>query len=168
MPTNILCILADAGLSQALAEHLKHKGYAATFARSALEALGAVVANEPGAAICELEMPTVSGRDIVTSLTSNAPRFRFVPVIFLTEPDQPPPKFNKFLQHVCLPKPVDFQLLDAVIAQSITPAVGAAAVRRNARLSRRETETLTLSAKGMSSDEISQMLGLTRRTVLKS
>jgi DNA-binding CsgD family transcriptional regulator len=62
-------------------------------------------------------------------------------------------------------KPVDFELLAALISARLRriPRVARPTVR--AELGQREVETLTWAARGKSSTEIGEILGLSKRTV---
>jgi len=64
-----------------------------------------------------------------------------------------------------LTKPVDFDVLAAVIASRLARIARSAIWPRQADLGERELETLTWAARGKTFAEIGEILGLSRRTV---
>jgi DNA-binding CsgD family transcriptional regulator len=62
-------------------------------------------------------------------------------------------------------KPIDFEVLDTILRARLARVVRTPISRRELSLSDREAETLTWSARGKTSDEIAQIIGVSRRTV---
>ena len=62
-------------------------------------------------------------------------------------------------------KPIDFDLLDTIIAARLAGVARNELWPKRVELNEREVETLTWAARGKTSAEIAQILGLTKRTV---
>jgi DNA-binding NarL/FixJ family response regulator len=62
-------------------------------------------------------------------------------------------------------KPIDFDLLDTIIAARLKAVARAGLLPKTILLNDREVEVLTWVARGKTSAEIAQILGLTKRTV---
>jgi DNA-binding NarL/FixJ family response regulator len=109
----------------------------------------------------------MSGFEILAHLSEVSPRLGHMPFLFLTAfTDRDTILKGRSLgADDYVTKPVDYELLDAIIRQKLerTPKsdIWPAAVQLNPR----EVEILTWAARGKTSSEIAQILGLSKRTV---
>jgi len=117
--------------------------------------------------LCDINMPLMSGFQVLEQLTALEPRFNDMPFVFLTAlADRESELRGRQLgADDYVTKPIDFEILGAIIrarlARVARPALWAARIT----LSDREIETLTWVARGKTSAEIAQILGLSKRTV---
>ena len=163
----ILCIEDDRETAALIAEELTERGFAVDVARDGNEGLTAVLRENPDLVLCDVSMPFMSGFDLLERLTKIAPRFGYMPFVFLTaltDRDNEL-KGRRLGADDYITKPVDFDVLVAIIDVRLARA------RRNdtwphpVDLNQREVETLTWAARGKTSIEIAQILDLAKRTV---
>jgi DNA-binding response OmpR family regulator len=163
----ILCIEDDRETASLIAEELAERGYDVHVARDGREGFAAILKLLPDLVLSDISMPVMSGFELLERLTSLAPRFGNIPFVFLTaltDRDNEL-KGRQLGADDYVTKPIDFDRLDAIIGARL------AGVARNERwpklidLNDREVETLTWAARGKTSAEIAQILGLSKRTV---
>jgi DNA-binding response OmpR family regulator len=163
----ILCIEDDKDTAGLLAEDLAERGYRVMLAHDGGEGLRLILAERPDLVLCDISLPVLSGFDILARLGAITPRFAYMPFIFLTAFTERDTmlKGRSLGADDYVTKPVDFEMLDAIIRQKLerTPksTIWPAAVQLNPR----EIEILTWAARGKTSAEIAQILGLSKRTV---
>jgi DNA-binding NarL/FixJ family response regulator len=117
--------------------------------------------------LCDISMPNMSGFEVLERLTAIAPRFANVPFIFLTalaDRDNEL-KGRKLGADDYVTKPIDFEVLAAIINTRLARVAQANAVALQLDLTDREIEALTWAARGKTSAEIAQIVGLTKTTV---
>jgi len=163
----ILCIEDDRETAALIEEELAEQGYEVLLAHDGQEGFGAVLKLMPDLVLCDINMPLMSGFQVLEQLTALEPRFNDMPFVFLTALAD---RENELLGRQLgaddyVTKPIDFEILGAIIrarlARVARPALWAARIT----LSDREIETLTWVARGKTSAEIAQILGLSKRTV---
>ena len=112
-------------------------------------------------------MPFLSGFDVLDRVTEVAPGFGYMPFVFLTAliDRENELKGRRLGADDYVTKPVDFDILAAIVNARIARAPRNKDWPNPVDLSDRETETLTWAARGKTSAEIGQILGLTKRTV---
>jgi DNA-binding response OmpR family regulator len=163
----ILCIEDDRETAALIAEELIDRGYAVTLAHDGREGFAAILKTTPDLVLSDISMPMMSGFELLERLIALAPRFAKMPFVFLTaltDRDNEL-KGRQLGADDYVTKPIDFDLLDAIIAARL------AGVARNdlwpklVELNDREVETLTWAARGKTSSEIAQILELSKRTV---
>jgi len=166
-PPVILCIEDDRDTAVLLAEDLTERGYRVLLAHDGGEGLRLILDQRPDLVLCDISLPVLSGFDILARLSEITPRLGHMPFLFLTAfTDRDSMLKGRNLgADDYVTKPVDFELLDAIIRQKLdrTPKseIWPAAVHLNPR----EIEILTWAARGKTSSEIAQILGLSKRTV---
>jgi DNA-binding NarL/FixJ family response regulator len=112
-------------------------------------------------------MPVMTGFEVLERLTAIAPRFEDMPFVFLTaltDRDNEL-KGRQLGADDYVTKPIDFDILGAVINARLARVARANVWPKLVELSDREAETLTWAARGKTSAEIAQILGLSKRTV---
>ena len=163
----ILCIEDDRETAALIEEELAEQGYEVLLAHDGQEGFGAVLKLMPDLVLCDINMPLMSGFQVLEQLTALEPRFNDMPFVFLTAlADRESELRGRQLgADDYVTKPIDFEILGAIIrarlARVARPALWAARIT----LSDREIETLTWVARGKTSAEIAQILGLSKRTV---
>jgi DNA-binding NarL/FixJ family response regulator len=163
----ILCIEDDRETAALIAEELLDRGYDVTVAHDGREGLAAVLRLMPDLVLSDISMPAMSGFELLERLTALAPRFSYMPFVFLTaltDRDNEL-KGRQLGADDYVTKPIDFDLLDTIIAARLKAVARAGLLPKTILLNDREVEVLTWVARGKTSAEIAQILGLTKRTV---
>jgi DNA-binding NarL/FixJ family response regulator len=109
----------------------------------------------------------MSGFELLDSLIALAPRFSRMPFVFLTaltDRDNEL-KGRQLGADDYVTKPIDFDMLTAIIAARLTGVARAGLWPKTIGLNEREVEVLTWAARGKTSAEIAKILDLTKRTV---
>jgi DNA-binding response OmpR family regulator len=163
----ILCIEDDRETAALIAEELLDRGYEVTLAHDGREGLSAILKNMPDLVLSDISMPVMSGFELLERLIALAPRFSKMPFVFLTaltDRDNEL-KGRQLGADDYVTKPIDFDVLDTIIAARLAGVARTGLWPKSVGLNDREVETLTWVARGKTSAEIAQILGLTKRTV---
>jgi DNA-binding response OmpR family regulator len=163
----ILCVEDDRETAALIAEELVGRGYDVQVAHDGREGFAAILKEAPDLVLSDISMPVMSGLELLERLTSLAPRFSDMPFVFLTALSGRENEL-KGRQLGCddyVTKPIDFDVLDAIINARLARVARFERWPKLADLNDRERETLTWSARGKTSIEIGKILGLTKRTV---
>jgi DNA-binding response OmpR family regulator len=163
----ILCIEDDRETAALIAEEFTERGFEFSVAHDGQEGLAAVFKNMPDLVLCDVSMPVMTGFEVLERLTAIAPRFEDMPFVFLTaltDRDNEL-KGRQLGADDYVTKPIDFDILGAVINARLARVARANVWPKLVELSDREAETLTWAARGKTSAEIAQILGLSKRTV---
>ena len=165
-----------------IAEDLIDRGYEVRVAYDGRAGLRMLLEQPPDLILADINMPVMSGFEVLEQLTANEPQFARVPFVFLTalaDRDNVLKGWRTGADDY-VTKPVDFEVLAALIsarlarigrmeAAPVEPApLGSAVTETGTKgfsLAKREIETLTWAARGKTSAEIAQILGLSKRTV---
>ena len=163
----ILCIEDDSETAALIAEELTDRGYEVSVAYNGRDGLNAIIRAAPDLVLADVSMPVMSGFDLLERLTALEPRFASVPFVFLTALADHDNELKGWQLGAddYLTKPVDFDVLAAVIASRLRRVARSALWPKRIDLGERERETLTWAARGKTFAEIGQILGLSRRTV---
>jgi DNA-binding response OmpR family regulator len=163
----ILCIEDDHETAALIGEELVERGYAVTLAHDGREGFAAILKDTPDLVLSDISMPVMSGFELLERLTAVAPRFGNVPFVFLTaltDRDNEL-KGRQLGADDYVTKPIDFDVLDAIIRARLTRVARGDVWPKNVGLNDREIETLTWAARGKTSAEIATLLDLSKRTV---
>jgi DNA-binding response OmpR family regulator len=163
----ILCIEDDRETAALIAEELVERGFEVIIAHDGREGLAAILKNMPDLVLSDISMPAMSGFEVLERLTSLEPRFSKMPFVFLTaltDRDNEL-KGRQLGADDYVTKPIDFDLLATIIAARLAGVARSEIWPKLVQLNDREVETLTWVARGKTSAEIAQILGLTKRTV---
>ena len=163
----ILCIDDEHETAALIGEELIERGYEVTLARDGREGFAAILKDTPDLVLSDISMPVMSGFELLERLTALAPRFGNMPFVFLTaltDRDNEL-KGRQLGADDYVTKPIDFDLLDAIIRARLARVARSELWPRNVGLNDREIETLTWAARGKTSAEIAKILDLTKRTV---
>ena len=163
----ILCIEDDEETAALIAEDLQERGYVVNIATNGHAALKSILKTGPDLVLCDINMPDMTGFDVMENLTIVAPHQRTVPFIFLTaRTDRDSElKGRRLGADDYVTKPVDFEILAAIIDSRLGKGARNEVWSRQVALNERELQCLTWSARGKTSPEIATILGLSKRTV---
>jgi DNA-binding response OmpR family regulator len=163
----ILCIEDDRETAALIAEELTDRSYDVSIAYNGQEGLEIIASQTPDLVLTDISMPVMSGFEVLEHLTASQPRFASIPFVFLTALADRDNELKGWRLGAddYVTKPVDFEVLAALIAARLARAGRSHVSPIPVQLARREVETLTWAARGKSSSEIAQILGLSKRTV---
>jgi DNA-binding NarL/FixJ family response regulator len=166
-PKKILCIEDDRETAALIAEELVDRGYDVSLAHDGREGLGAIFKTMPDLVLSDISMPAMSGFELLERLTALVPRFSKMPFIFLTAlTDRGNElKGRKLGADDYVTKPIDFDMLATIIEARLAGVARNSLWPKSVALNDREIEVLTWVARGKTSTEIAQILGLTKRTI---
>lgn len=162
----LLCIEDDPDTCELLAEVLTTEGFAVSTVASGEAGLSALE-TRPDLVLCDIDLPDVSGFDILAKIRARDLLPAGVPFIFLTAFSQRSHQLQA-RQLGCddyVTKPIDFELLIAIIKHRLATPGDKAAEKSGLRLTERELQVLTWVARGKSSSDIAGILGISERTV---
>ena len=163
----VLCVEDDREAAALIAEDLTDRGYCVTLAHDGREGLEMMLEEPPDLALVDINMPGMSGLELLERVTALAPKFERMPFVFLTALCDRQTELTAWRLGAddYVTKPVDFDVLGALIEARLrrVPRVERHPVRTD--LVQRELETLTWAARGKTSAEIAEILGLSKRTV---
>jgi len=163
----ILCIEDDRETAALIAEELVERGFEVSVAHDGRTGLAAILKNMPDLVLSDISMPVMSGFELLERLTALEPRFAKMPFVFLTaltdRDDEL--KGRQLGADDYVTKPIDFDVLTAIINARLAGVARSELWPKLVQLNDREVETLTWVARGKTSAEIAQILGLTKRTV---
>jgi DNA-binding NarL/FixJ family response regulator len=163
----ILCIEDDKETAALIAEELVDRGYFVTLAHDGREGLATILKTMPDLVLSDISMPVMSGFEVLERLIGLAPRFEKMPFVFLTaltDRDNEL-KGRRLGADDYVTKPIDFEVLETIIAARLAGVARTGLLPKLAKLNDREVEVLTWVARGKTSSEIAQIVGLTKRTV---
>ena len=163
----ILCIEDDRETAALIAEELLERGYEVATAYDGHEGLATILRCAPDLVVSDISMPVISGFELLERLTALAPQFSKMPFIFLTALSDRDSelKGRRLGADDYITKPIDFDILATIIAARLAGVARAQIWPKSVELTDREIETLTWVARGKTSAEIAEILGLTKRTV---
>jgi len=163
----ILCIEDDRETAALIAEELVDRGYAVTVAHDGREGLAAILKIMPDLVLSDISMPLMSGFELLERLIDLAPRFAKMPFVFLTaltDRDNEL-KGRQLGADDYVTKPIDFDVLQTIITARLAGVARTGLWPKQVELNDREVEVLTWVARGKTSVEIGQIVGLTKRTI---
>ena len=163
----ILCVEDDRDTASLLCEELNDRGFDVRLAYSGHDGLASILKEAPDIVLSDIDMPGMSGFELLERLTSMAPRFESIPFIFLTALGDQRSELRGWQLGAddYLTKPVDYEVLAARISARLARVARSTAWPTGIQLREREVETLTWAARGKTFEEIGTILSLSRRTV---
>src|SRR5260221_3912481 len=163
----LLCREDDGETAALIAEELVERGFEVSVAHDGRTGLAAILKNMPDLVLSDISMPAMSGFELLERLTALEPRFAKMPFVFLTaltDRDNEL-KGRQLGADDYVTKPIDFDVLTTIINARLAGVARSELWPQLAQLNDREVDTLTWVARGKTSAEIAQILGLTKRTV---
>lgn len=163
----ILCIEDDEETAALIAEDLQERGFAIHIANDGYQGLSAILKTSPDLVLCDISMPGMGGFEVMERLTELSPKQRSVPFIFLTAHTdrESELKGRRLGADDYVTKPVDFEILAAIIEARLGKGARNEVWSRQVALNDREVQCLTWAGRGKTSPEIATILGLSKRTV---
>ena len=163
----LLCIEDDRDTASLIAEELIDRGFDVKIAHDGQEGLLAILQDSPELVLCDVSMPVMSGFEVLERLNKVAPRLGRIPFVFLTAltDRENELKGRRLGADDYVSKPVDFDVLVTIINARLAGVARTALLPKVVKLNDREIEVLTLAARGKTSAEIAQQLGVAKRTV---
>jgi DNA-binding NarL/FixJ family response regulator len=163
----ILLIEDDAETAELIAEDLQERGYIVGIEADGNAGLSAILKTEPDLVLCDINMPGMTGYEVMERLIALAPRLDWVPFIFLTARTdrESELKGRRMGADDYVTKPVDFEILASIINARLGKSLRNEAWSRHVALNEREIECLTWSARGKTSPEIAEIVSISKRTV---
>jgi DNA-binding NarL/FixJ family response regulator len=163
----ILCIEDDREAVALIVEELADQGFEPVAAYDGHEGFVAILKTMPDLVLCDVNMPLMSGFEVLERLIEIAPRLGRIPFVFLTAMTDRENELRgrRLGADDYVTKPIDFEVLHTIINARL------AGVARNETwpklivLNDREIETLTWVARGNTSAQIAKILGLSKRTI---
>ena len=163
----VLCIEDDRETAALIAEELVERGFEVSVAHDGRAGFAAILKNMPDLVLSDISMPVMSGFEVLERLTALEPRFAKMPFVFLTaltDRDNEL-KGRQLGADDYVTKPIDFDVLTTIINARLAGVARWELWPKLVQLNDREVETLTWVARGKTSAEIAQILGLTKRTI---
>jgi DNA-binding response OmpR family regulator len=163
----ILCIEDDRDTASLICEELVDRGFEVRAAYDGRDGLAAILTEPPDLVLSDIGMPGMSGFELLRTLTSMEPRFERMPFVFLTALSDLDNELKGWQLGAddYLAKPVDYDVLAALIMARLARVARSAIWSKRVVLREREVETLTWAARGKTFWEIGEILGLSKRTV---
>jgi DNA-binding NarL/FixJ family response regulator len=165
--SHILCIEDDADTAELIQEVLQDEDYKVTVATNGMEGLEAL-SFPPDLVLCDIDMPTLSGLELLKQARASGKLPNKIPFIFITAFG------HRSLQLEArrlgcddyITKPLDFELLIEIIRHRLSRGQEPERTSKpEFELTAREVQTLLWVARGKSSAEIAIILDVTERTV---
>jgi len=163
----ILCIEDDRATADLIGEELTARGFEVMLAHDGHEGFVAILKWMPDLILCDVGLPIMTGFDVLERLNVLAPRLGHIPFIFLTaltDRDNEL-KARRLGADDYVTKPIDFDILDTIISARLAGVARNEMWPKLAMLNEREIATLTWAARGKTSAQIAELLGLSKRTV---
>lgn len=163
----ILCIEDDPDTASLIQEELLERSFDVQIAHDGKAGFDAILRYAPDLVLCDVNLPHWSGFEVLEQLTALAPKFGAMPFVFLTalaDRDNEL-KGRRLGADDYIAKPIDFDLLVAIIQTRLSRVSRSAIWPDKVDLNQREIETLSWAARGKTSAEIAEILGLSKRTV---
>jgi DNA-binding response OmpR family regulator len=163
----ILCVEDDRDTASLICEELVDRGFEVRVAYNGRDALSAILKEPPNLVLSDIGMPGMSGFELLERLTSMEPRFESMPFVFLTALGDHDNELKGWQLGAddYLTKPVDYDVLAALISARLARVARSAIWPKHVDLRERELEALTWAARGKTFWEIGEILGLSKRTV---
>jgi DNA-binding response OmpR family regulator len=163
----ILCVEDDRDTASLICEELIDRGFDVQAAYNGRDGLAAILKEPPDLVLSDIGMPGMSGFELLERLTSMEPRFESMPFVFLTALSDHDTELKGWQLGAddYLTKPVDYDVLAALISARLSRVARSAVWPQRVGLREREVETLTWAARGKTFWEIGEILGLSKRTV---
>lgn len=148
-------------------EALSELGYTAEHAPDGEKGLATILATRPDLVVCDVRMPRMSGFEVIEKVAAAGPHFAEIPFVFLTALGDRDSELagRKLGADDYLTKPIDFEILGAVIENRLRRRHGRLEPGSDIHLTDREREVLTWVGRGKTSSEIAIILGIRERTV---
>jgi DNA-binding NarL/FixJ family response regulator len=166
-PKRILCIEDDRETAALIVEELADRDFVPSAAYDGHQGFVAILKEVPDLVLCDINMPVMSGFDVLTRLTELAPRLGRIPFIFLTAMSAREDELRgrRLGADDYITKPIDFERLHMIINARLAGVARNEVWPKLVMLNDREIDTLTWVARGKTSAQIAEILDLSKRTI---
>jgi DNA-binding response OmpR family regulator len=163
----ILCIEDDREAAALISEELTDRDFEAVVAHDGHEGFVAILKIAPDLVLCDIGLPIMTGFEVLERLNALAPRLQHIPFVFLTALADRDNELRarRLGADDYVTKPIDFDMLEMIINARLTAVARNEVWPKLAMLNDREVEALTWVARGKTSAEIADLVGLSKRTV---
>ncbi len=163
----ILCIDDDREIVALIADDLTNRGFDVVVAYDGHEGFVAILKLMPDLVLCDISMPIMSGFEVLERLNALAPRLGHIPFVFLTAlvDRDGELRARRLGADDYVTKPIDFDMLETIINARLAGVARNEMWPKLAMLNDREIEALTWVARGKTSAQIADLIGLSKRTV---
>jgi DNA-binding response OmpR family regulator len=163
----ILCIEDDRETAGLIAEELADRGFEVVIAHDGHEGFVAILKGIPHLVLCDIGLPQMTGFEVLERLNQLSPRLERVPFVFVTALANRDDELRG--RHLgaddYVTKPIDFDILESIINARLARVARSELWPKLANLNDREAEILTWAARGRTSAQIAEILGLAKRTI---
>jgi DNA-binding NarL/FixJ family response regulator len=166
-PRKIQVIEDDRESVALIVDELVERGFEVIVAHDGHQGFVSILKNRPDLVLCDISLPIMSGFEILEHLGDLAPQIGRMPFVFLTALADRDNELRarRLGADDYVAKPVDFEILEAIINARLAGVARNDIWPRLADLNDREIETLTWLARGKTTAEIADIFGLARRTI---
>jgi DNA-binding NarL/FixJ family response regulator len=164
----ILCIEDDRQTRQLITDELTKRGFDVIVAHDGQEGFVSILKGIPDLVLCDISLSAMWAFELLDRLAELRPRLGLIPpFLFLTASSGRDNEFQAWRLEArdFITKPIDFDILETVIKTRLTGVACSEIRPKPAALNDRETEILTWAARGKTSPQIAEMLGMKKRTV---
>lgn len=163
----ILCIDDDKAVAELVAEELASRGFEVTVTHDGHEGFVSILKTVPGLILSDISMPVMSGLEVLERLNALAPRLGRIPFVFLTALSDRDSELRarRLGADDYVTKPIDFDMLEMILNARLAGVARNDVWPRLVTLNDREVEALTWVARGKTSAEVADLVGLSKRTV---
>jgi DNA-binding NarL/FixJ family response regulator len=121
----------------------------------------------PDLVLCDVGLPQMSGFEVLERLNELWPRLEKVPFVFLTALADRDDELRGWQLGAddYVTKPIDFDILESIINARLAGVARNEIWPKLTQLNNREAEILTWAARGKTSAQIAEILGLAKRTI---
>jgi DNA-binding NarL/FixJ family response regulator len=163
----ILCIEDERETAALVVEELADRGFEAIAAHDGHEGFVAILKTMPDLVLCDVNMPIMSGFEVLERLIDIAPRLGRIPFVFLTAMTDRDNELRgrRLGADDYVTKPIDFEMLYTIINARLAGVARNETWPKLILLNDREIETLTWVARGKTSLQIAKILDLSKRTI---
>jgi len=116
-PSDILVVDDDPVIVEMLTELLVFEGYSVRGAHTGLEALDAILVRRPALILLDLQMPCMTGAELIDALAQT--NFADLPIIIITATPVEAQRIALDSNVACMAKPLDLDALFAGIAEAM-------------------------------------------------
>jgi DNA-binding response OmpR family regulator len=161
----ILCIEDDHQTARLIAEDLTERGFEVLIAFSGREGLIAILKGLPDLVLCDIDLPHMTGFEVLKRLHRLSPRLKRIPFVFVTaRSDRASERRGRNLGAAdYVTKPIDFDDLETAIDARLAVPHEAWPIPK---LNDCEAEALTWVACGKTLAQIAETLGLPKQAVV--
>jgi DNA-binding NarL/FixJ family response regulator len=163
----ILCIDDDRAVAEMVAEDLVSRGFEVALAHDGHEGFVAILKIMPDLVLCDVNMPVMSGLEVLERLNALAPRLGRIPFVFLSALADRDSELRarRLGADDYVTKPIDFDMLEMIVNARLAGVARNEVWPKLVTLNDREIEALTWVARGKTSAEVADVIGLSKRTV---